>query len=64
MRKNDIKVAQVQMATGSEMWNSRNTGDTLVLIVGNFFVYLIIFVFAILIDFITLIKKYLESPKK
>lgn len=59
MRKNDIKVAQAQMATGSEMWNSRNTGDTLALIVGNFFLYLTIFLFAILIDLIALIKKYI-----
>ncbi|WP_270334790.1 hypothetical protein [Ligilactobacillus acidipiscis] len=47
------------MATGSEMWNSRNTGDTLALIVGNFFLYLTIFLFAILIDLIALIKKYI-----
>lgn len=56
MRKNDIKVEQAQMATGSEVWNSRNTGDTLVFIVRNFFLYLIIFLFAILIDLITLVK--------
>ncbi|MBN7274229.1 hypothetical protein GNF18_03505 [Ligilactobacillus pobuzihii] len=60
MRKNDVKVAQAQMATGSEVWNSRNTGDTLAFIVRNFFLYLIIFLFAILIDLITLVKKYLS----
>lgn len=59
MRKNDVKVAQAQMATGSEVWNSRNTGDTLAFIVRNFFLYLIIFLFAILIDLITLVKKYI-----
>lgn len=59
MRKNDVKVAQAQMATGSEVWNSRNAGDTLVFIVRNFFLYLIIFLFAILIDLITLVKKYI-----
>ncbi len=60
MRQNDIKVAQAQMQSGSEVWSTRNASDSLVFIVQNFFFYLTIFVFAILIDLIALFKKTLR----